>query len=237
MRELAAEQVNTVNVRQSDKVIVQNHKSSGSEALNAVIAAFGAGNGRNGIRAEHIRTGDHVKRCNTVGYAEALSAETFIHARAGNGPHVTVRQNAGLSIPAAGQAIALDWNDALVIRFGEDGQRVAACRLVMRPAHYLPFAFHLGRPDARADDCREGLLHHVVSAVEFPNTVTLACDIQDRSGPRLADHAPVEFPNVQDVASHARRPPASRVSAFHLARRSNARHRTRTLLPTRRRDP
>jgi sn-glycerol 3-phosphate transport system ATP-binding protein len=82
------------------------------------------GPGRIGIRPEHVRLGESGKLEATVGYAEALGAETLVHLRAADGTQITVRQEAGLPIPEEGQRCALDWDSAQEMRFDAQGLRL-----------------------------------------------------------------------------------------------------------------
>ena len=98
----------------------------GSPPTNFIAASLleNASTGRIGIRPEHIRISDKGKLSGTVGYCEALGAETLVHVRAADGSQVTVRQDAGIQIPSEGQGVNLEWDDTQVMRFGDDGQRV-----------------------------------------------------------------------------------------------------------------
>ena len=77
-----------------------------------------------GIRPEHISiTGTGALQA-SVGYCEALGAETLVHMRARDGTQITVRQDAGQPIPGEGETLALSWNEANVMRFDEAGRRM-----------------------------------------------------------------------------------------------------------------
>jgi sn-glycerol 3-phosphate transport system ATP-binding protein len=82
------------------------------------------GPGRIGIRPEHVRLGESGKLEATVGYAEALGAETLVHLRAADGTQITARQEARLPIPEEGQRCALDWDSAQEMRFDAQGLRL-----------------------------------------------------------------------------------------------------------------
>jgi sn-glycerol 3-phosphate transport system ATP-binding protein len=77
-----------------------------------------------GIRPEHVRLAETGKVQATVGYAEALGAETLVHLRVADGTQITVRQDAALPIPHEGEARALDWDDPQIMHFDATGQRV-----------------------------------------------------------------------------------------------------------------
>ncbi|MEL6644104.1 MAG: sn-glycerol-3-phosphate ABC transporter ATP-binding protein UgpC [Pseudomonadota bacterium] len=97
----------------------------GSPPTNFIDGALlGNGTGRIGVRPEHIRLTDTGALTATVGYAEALGAETLIHLRAQDGSHITVRQDATLPIPGEGEHRALAWDAAHVMRFDAEGRRL-----------------------------------------------------------------------------------------------------------------
>ncbi len=87
-------------------------------------ALIGDQSGRIGVRPEHIRLSDTGILQATVGYAEALGAETLVHLRAEDGSQITVRQDAALPIPSEGETRALTWDTAHVMRFHENGVRL-----------------------------------------------------------------------------------------------------------------
>ena len=80
--------------------------------------------GRIGIRPEHLRLSEAGRLQATVGYSEALGAETLVHLRLSDGTQITVRQDATLTIPEEGQSQSLDWADSDVLRFDREGRRV-----------------------------------------------------------------------------------------------------------------
>ncbi len=96
----------------------------GSPPTNFIDGALlGEQEGRIGVRPEHIRISDTGVLTATVGYAEALGAETLVHLRAEDGSQITVRQDASLPIPAEGETRTLTWGEAHIMRFGENGIR------------------------------------------------------------------------------------------------------------------
>ena len=98
----------------------------GSPPTNFVAASLlsDSSGGRIGIRPEHVRIVDAGKLSGMVGYSEALGAETLVHVRAEDGSQITVRQDASVPIPSQGRTISLEWDEAQVMRFGEDGRRL-----------------------------------------------------------------------------------------------------------------
>ena len=99
----------------------------GSPPTNFLPAGLvGLGAGQLGIRPEHLRLSPDGPLAATVGYAEALGAETLVHMRTEDGTLITVRQDAGVTIPAEGAAQRLAWDEAAVMRFDDAGQRVRA---------------------------------------------------------------------------------------------------------------
>jgi len=95
----------------------------GSPPTNFIDGALVGQTGRIGVRPEHIQLADGGQISATVGYAEALGAETLIHLRTGDGTQITVRQDATLPIPGEGETRALSWADTHVMRFDENGLR------------------------------------------------------------------------------------------------------------------
>ena len=101
----------------------------GSPPTNFLDASLLGGNvetHRIGIRPEHLRLTGNGRLTATVGYAEALGAETLVHLKAPDGTPITVRQDASRPIPHEGQSHGIDWDDQNVMRFGEDGTIVSA---------------------------------------------------------------------------------------------------------------
>ncbi|MCV6592151.1 MAG: sn-glycerol-3-phosphate ABC transporter ATP-binding protein UgpC [Silicimonas sp.] len=99
----------------------------GSPPTNFLDAALvGEQGGRIGIRPEHIRLDAAGRLTATVGYAEALGAETLVHLRTEDGTQITVRQDATLPIPGEGESRGLVWESASAMRFDAEGRRVAA---------------------------------------------------------------------------------------------------------------
>ena len=97
----------------------------GSPPTNFIASNLvGEQSGRIGVRPEHIQLADAGKVSATVGYAEALGAETLIHLKTNDGAQITVRQDANVAIPNIGETRALAWDDAHVMRFNENGARV-----------------------------------------------------------------------------------------------------------------
>lgn len=97
----------------------------GSPPTNFIDGALlGEQQGRIGVRPEHIRISDSGLLTATVGYAEALGAETLVHLRAQDGSQITVRQDASLPIPNEGETRALSWGETHIMRFGENGVRL-----------------------------------------------------------------------------------------------------------------
>ena len=90
--------------------------------MDATMAGAG-GSGRIGVRPEHVRLSDTGQVTATVGYAEALGAETLVHLRTVDGAQITVRQDAALPIPNEGETRALSWDAAHVMRFDANGVR------------------------------------------------------------------------------------------------------------------
>ncbi|MEM8554526.1 MAG: sn-glycerol-3-phosphate ABC transporter ATP-binding protein UgpC [Pseudomonadota bacterium] len=106
----------------------------GSPPTNFIDAGMvGAGTGRIGVRPEHIQLSEAGPFTATVGYSEALGAETLVHLRASDGSQITVRQDAGLPIPEQGVTRALSWQDAHVMRFDEQGMRQQRAKVADRP--------------------------------------------------------------------------------------------------------
>ena len=96
----------------------------GSPPTNFIDGALiGANGSRIGVRPEHIDISENGVLSATVGYAEALGAETLVHLRAADGAQITVRQDAALPIPHEGAAIRLTWKDEHVMRFDANGLR------------------------------------------------------------------------------------------------------------------
>lgn len=96
----------------------------GSPPTNFFDGVLIGESGRIGIRPEHVRIAEGGRLTASVGYAEALGAETLVHLRAADGAQITVRQEAGEPIPEEGQTCALDWEDAQVMRFSPEGLRL-----------------------------------------------------------------------------------------------------------------
>ena len=97
----------------------------GSPPTNFMDASLvGESGGRIGVRPEHITLAETGIMTATVGYAEALGAETLVHLRASDGSQVTVRQDASQPIPGEGDTCALTWDSANVMRFDASGLRV-----------------------------------------------------------------------------------------------------------------
>ncbi|MDJ0637996.1 MAG: sn-glycerol-3-phosphate ABC transporter ATP-binding protein UgpC [Paracoccaceae bacterium] len=96
----------------------------GSPPTNFIDAALvGGQSGRIGVRPEHIALSDTGLLTATVGYSEALGAETLVHLRTGDGAQITVRQDAALPIPGEGETRGLSWTDENVMRFDASGLR------------------------------------------------------------------------------------------------------------------
>lgn len=97
----------------------------GSPPTNFIDAQLiGGGEGRIGVRPEHVRLSDAGPLTATIGYAEALGAETLVHLRTTDGAQITVRQDATLPIPSEGETRALSWDDHHVMRFDANGLRL-----------------------------------------------------------------------------------------------------------------
>ncbi len=96
----------------------------GSPPTNFIDASLVDGqSGRIGVRPEHIELSDTGRITATVGYAEALGAETLVHLRASDGSQITVRQDAALPIPGEGETRGLSWADENIMRFDASGLR------------------------------------------------------------------------------------------------------------------
>ena len=96
----------------------------GSPPTNFIDGSLIEGeHGRIGVRPEHIRLADQGILQARVGYSEALGAETLVHLRAQDGSQITVRQDAGVPIPAEGETRSLSWDAQHVMRFDEEGAR------------------------------------------------------------------------------------------------------------------
>ena len=96
----------------------------GSPPTNFIDATLVGGQaGRIGVRPEHMSLSDTGVLAATVGYSEALGAETLVHLRVAGGSQITVRQDAGLPIPNEGESRHLSWSDESVMRFNKNGLR------------------------------------------------------------------------------------------------------------------
>ncbi len=97
----------------------------GSPPTNFIDAGLiGGSGGRIGVRPEHIRLSETGPLTATVGYAEALGAETLVHLRTSDGAQITVRQDAALPIPSEGETRAVSWEDQNAMRFDANGLRL-----------------------------------------------------------------------------------------------------------------
>ena len=97
----------------------------GSPPTNFIDGALlGSQAGRIGIRPEHIELADTGLLMATVGYSEALGAETLVHLRAQDGSQITIRQDAALPIPHEGESRGVTWDEAHVMRFDQSGARL-----------------------------------------------------------------------------------------------------------------
>ena len=83
-----------------------------------------SGEGKVGVRPEHMRIAPSGRLPAHVAYAEALGAETLIHLRGAQGDLLTVRQDAASPIPEEGADVSLDWDAAQEMRFDAKGQRI-----------------------------------------------------------------------------------------------------------------
>ena len=92
--------------------------------IDAALMGENSGAGLIGLRPEHMRLDDTGRLEATVGYAEALGAETLVHLRTANGRQVTIRQEAGEPIPLEGERKFLVWEDKDVMRFDASGRRM-----------------------------------------------------------------------------------------------------------------
>ena len=99
----------------------------GSPATNFLPAGqIGVSTGKTvGIRPEHIRITDAPAHLQArTAYCEALGAETLVHLRLPGGQLLTVRQGGHLPLPVEGADLWLDWPDAAMMVFDDQGRRV-----------------------------------------------------------------------------------------------------------------
>ncbi|MEM6578860.1 MAG: sn-glycerol-3-phosphate ABC transporter ATP-binding protein UgpC [Pseudomonadota bacterium] len=96
----------------------------GSPPTNFIDATLVGGQaGRIGVRPEHISLAASGNLTATVGYSEALGAETLVHLRSADGSQITVRQEAGLPIPDEGETRHLAWAEENIMHFDANGLR------------------------------------------------------------------------------------------------------------------
>ncbi len=92
--------------------------------IDAALLGESAPVARVGIRPEHLRLIPNGRLKGTVGYAEALGAETLVHLRLEDGAQITARQTAASPVPGEGETRGLDWDETDVMRFDAEGRRI-----------------------------------------------------------------------------------------------------------------